>query len=271
MQVAHTRSELGAALSGLRRPLGLVPTMGALHGGHEALMVDAARRCPAVAVSIFVNPLQFGPAEDLDRYPRSLDDDLARCDKAGVDLVWAPAVSDVYPDGLPRVRVDPGPLGDTLEGAVRPGHFAGALTVVAKLLNLVRPDSAYFGEKDYQQLVLVRRMVRDLEFGLEITGIPTVREPDGLALSSRNRNLSADERERALSLSRALLAGRAATGEGPGAVLDAAAAELNGVDLDYLELRAADLGAAPSSGAARLLVAARFGTTRLIDNVAVEL
>jgi pantoate--beta-alanine ligase len=271
MLVAHTRSDLAAALSGLPRPVGLVPTMGALHDGHEALMAEAGRRCPTVVVSIFVNPLQFGADEDLDRYPRALDEDLARCDKAGAGVVWVPAVSDVYPDGPPAVRVDPGPLGRKLEGAVRPGHFAGALTVVAKLLNLVRPDVAVFGEKDYQQLVLVQRMVRDLELGVEITGIPTVREPDGLALSSRNAYLTEDERERAVALSRALFAGRAASSAGPAEVLAAAAAELTGVDVDYLELRAQDLGAAPPSGPARLLVAARVGATRLIDNVAVEL
>ena len=144
--------------------------------------------------TIFVNPLQFGPNEDYDRYPRTFDADLERCQAAGVDLVWAPAVDDMYSRGQPQVTVSPGPLGEILEGAARPGHFAGVLTVVAKLLNSVRPDRAYFGEKDYQQLVLVRRMVADLDLAVEIVAVPTVREPDGLALSSRNAYLSTDDR-----------------------------------------------------------------------------
>jgi pantoate--beta-alanine ligase len=200
-----------------------------------------------------------------------LHDDLARCEGAGVQLVWAPGVEDVYPDGPAQVRVDPGPLGHDLEGARRPGHFAGALTVVAKLLNIVRPNTAVFGEKDYQQLVLVRRMVRDLELGVDIAAVATVRDPDGLAMSSRNRYLSEDERGRALALSRALAAGRAAGGAGPAPVLAAAEAAVSGVDVDYLDLRAPDLGVAPSSGPARLLIAARIGSTRLIDNTAVRL
>jgi pantoate--beta-alanine ligase len=271
MHVARTRPELAAARSGLSGEVALVATMGALHAGHEALIAEAARRCAAVVVSIFVNPLQFGPDEDLDRYPRTLDDDLARCERAGVDVVWTPAVEDVYPEGPARVRVDPGPLGRELEGAARPGHFAGALTVVTKLLNLVRPHTATFGEKDYQQLVLVRRMVRDLDLPVDVAAVATVREPDGLALSSRNRYLSEDERVRAVALSRALSAGRAAAGGGPAEVLAAAEAALVGVDVEYLELRAPDLGAAPPSGPARLLVAARIGVTRLIDNGAVDL
>jgi pantoate--beta-alanine ligase len=171
------------------------------------------------------------------------------------------------------VTVDPGPLGDLLEGASRPGHFAGVLTVVTKMLGLLRPDVAVFGEKDYQQLALVRRAVADLELGVEIVGVPTVREPDGLALSSRNRYLSAAERVRATALSRALRAGADAGPDGAGAVLAASTAELAGadIDVDYLALRSPDLGAAPGAGAARLLVAARIGTTRLIDNVPLTL
>ena len=201
--------------------------------------------------------------------------DLDVCRDAGVDLVWAPGVEDVYPrGGGTQVRVEPGPTGDLLEGKVRPGHFAGVLTVVAKFLNLVRPQRAYFGEKDYQQLTLIRLMTDDLDLGSEIVGVPTVREADGLALSSRNVFLSEDERRRALVLSRALFAGRDAAGQGALAVIAAATgvlARAPGVDVDYLELRDADLGEISARGAARLLVAARIGTTRLIDNLGVDL
>jgi pantoate--beta-alanine ligase len=248
--------------------------MGALHAGHAALLDAARAECASVVATIFVNPTQFGPAEDLDRYPRTLEADLAMCERGGVDLVWTPDVVDVYPHGLARTAVTAGPLGDELEGAVRPGHFAGVLTVVAKFLNLVRPDRAYFGEKDYQQLTLVRRMALDLELPVAIAGVPTVREPDGLALSSRNVYLSADERAEAVALSRALSAGRAAAADGAAAVLAAARsvlAEHPAVVVDYLELRSAELEPVPPSGAARLLVAARVGRTRLIDNAAVTL
>ncbi len=270
--VAHSRADLAGALAQLQAPVVLVPTMGALHDGHRALITRARDVAGSVVVSIFVNPLQFGPNEDLARYPRTLDADVAMCTAEGVDLAWAPSVEDVYPGGPARVRVDPGPLGAILEGVSRPTHFAGMLTVVAKLLNLVRPAVALFGEKDYQQLVLITRMVADLELGVGVAGVPTVREPDGLALSSRNVYLSADDRARALALSRALTAGRAAAGTAQD-VLTAAWAVLRaaGVDPDYLDLRGADLGDAPEHGPARLLVAARFGTTRLIDNTAIEL
>ena len=185
----HTRAELAAARDALTGTVGVVMTMGALHSGHETLLRAARERADHVLVTIFVNPLQFGPNEDFDRYPRTLDADLEICRRAGADLVFAPAVADMYPDGQPRVRVDPGPLGEELEGASRPGFFHGVLTVVLKLLQLTRPDLAFFGEKDYQQLTLVRRMARDLDVPVEIVGVPTVREPDGLALSSRNRYL----------------------------------------------------------------------------------
>jgi pantoate--beta-alanine ligase len=270
--LAHSRADLANALDPLTGPVGLVPTMGALHDGHRALMTHARQVCESVVVSIFVNPLQFGVGEDLGKYPRTLDADLQMCAAEGVDVVWAPAVEDVYPGGPAQVRVDPGPLGSILEGSSRPTHFAGMLTVVAKLLNLVRPAVAFFGEKDYQQLVLITRMVADLELGVGIAGVPTVREADGLALSSRNVYLSAEDRVRALALSRALAAGRDAGG--PAAdVLAAAWTVLHdaGVAPDYLDLRGTDLGDAPEHGAARLLVAARIGTTRLIDNVAVTL
>lgn len=270
--VAHSRSDLANALDALDGPVGLVPTMGALHDGHRALVREARRVSQSVVVSVFVNPLQFAPTEDLARYPRTLDADVEMCAAEGVDVVWAPGVEDVYPGGPAQVRVDPGPVGSILEGTSRPTHFAGMLTVVAKLLNLVRPAAAFFGEKDYQQLVLITRMAADLELGVGIAGVPTVREADGLALSSRNVYLSAEERVRALTLSRALLAGRDAAGSAQD-VLGAAWRVLReaAVEPDYLDLRGTDLGNVPEHGAARLLVAARFGTTRLIDNMAVHL
>jgi pantoate--beta-alanine ligase len=274
--VVRTRAELATALAALRaggRRLALVPTMGALHEGHLALVRAATARADAVVASIFVNPLQFAAGEDLDRYPRTPEADLVALAAGGVELVFAPPVEEMYPAGRPAVTVDPGPLGGLLEGASRPGHFAGVLTVVTKLFGLLRPDVAVFGEKDYQQLTLIRRAAADLELGVEVVGVPTVREPDGLALSSRNRYLSGAARARALSLSRALRAGVTAAPAGAGAVLAAATAELAdpGVVVDYLALRGADLGAAPDTGPARLLVAARVGGTRLIDNVPLVL
>ncbi|MBE7187036.1 pantoate--beta-alanine ligase [Jatrophihabitans endophyticus] len=274
MRLVRTRAEFEAARAGLIGPVGLVPTMGALHAGHAALLRAARDGCASVVTTNFVNPLQFGPGEDLARYPRTLDADLAVCEREGVDLVWAPDVDDVYPHGGSQTTVQPGPLGGELEGAVRPGHFAGVLTVVAKFFGLVRPDRAFFGEKDYQQLTLVRRMAHDLELRVDVLGVPTVRESDGLALSSRNVYLTPDDRARALALSRALRAGAAAADQGADAVLAVAAAVLGaeaGVEVDYLALRGDALDEPPASGAARLLVAARVGATRLIDNVAVQL
>jgi pantoate--beta-alanine ligase len=274
MKVVQTRAEFAAVRASLAGPVGLVPTMGALHAGHVALLQAARMDCAAVVTTNFVNPMQFGPSEDLTRYPRTLDADLSLCEQAGVDVVWAPAVEDVYRNGDLQVTVEPGPLGDELEGEVRPGHFTGVLTVVAKFLNLVRPDRAYFGEKDYQQLTLIGRLVDDLDLAIEIVGVPTVREPDGLALSSRNVYLGPDERRRALALSRALFAGQASAGDGAVAVITMATGVLAAepaIAVDYLELRGADLGAVPEHGPARLLVAARVGATRLIDNVAVAL
>jgi len=258
------------------RRIALVPTMGALHEGHREL-IRHARRVPGagvVAVSIFVNPLQFGPNEDLARYPRPLEADLQICRDEGVELVFAPGVDDMYPAGAATTTVDPGPLGAELEGAVRPGHFAGVLTVVAKLFHVVAPDVAFFGEKDYQQLVLITKMVADLNFPLAVVGVPTVREPDGLALSSRNAYLSSEQRPLAATLQGALAAGAAVSARGPEAVLATARAVLDAepvIDVDYLELRDPDLGRDPQAGRARLLVAARLGTTRLIDNIAVLL
>jgi pantoate--beta-alanine ligase len=269
--VAHSRSELAAARARTTGTVALVPTMGALHAGHLALVRHAATLAEHVAVSIFVNPLQFGPGEDLDRYPRTLDADLELLAREGVALVFAPPPAEMYPQGRPAVTVDAGPLGNLLEGATRPGHFAGVLTVVTKLLGLVRPDVAVFGEKDYQQLALIRRTVADLELGVRIEGGKTVRDPDGLALSSRNRYLTPGQRRDALALSRALRRGADEGPNGAGAVLEAATEELRGVDLDYLALRGPDLGPAPAAGPARLLVAARVGTTRLIDNLPLTL
>ena len=270
-ELVRTRAELAAARAGVAGSLALVPTMGALHDGHAELIRLAGTLADVVAVSIFVNPLQFGPAEDLDRYPRTPERDVELLDRLGVRLVFAPGVAEMYPDGRPAVTVDPGPLGALLEGASRPGHFAGVLTVVTKLLGLVRPDVAVFGEKDYQQLALIRRTVADLELGVRIVGGPTVRDPDGLALSSRNRYLSAEQRQQALALPRSLRAGADEGSNGAGAVLKAATEALRGIDVDYLALRGVDLGAAPAAGPARLLVAARIGTTRLIDNVPLTL
>lgn len=275
--VTRTRDELDTALKPFRADqvgIGFVATMGALHAGHIALMRAARARAPALVVSIFVNPLQFGPNEDFSRYPRPLDADLEMCSAEAVDVVFAPSNIVVYPTGDPSVTVDPGPLADDLEGASRPGHFRGVLTVVAKLFGLVRPELSVFGQKDYQQLALIEAMTRDLSMTVEIVGIPIVREPDGLALSSRNRYLAADERARALALLSALRAGAEAGPAGPDEVRSAGLAVLDaaqGVDPDYFEVRATDLGPAPQSGPGRMLTAARVGSTRLIDNMAVRL
>ena len=277
--VAATRGELTDLLAAARaegRQVGLVPTMGALHEGHAHLLRVARDRIaegPVVA-SIFVNPLQFGAGEDLDRYPRTFEADLKLCEREGVDVVFAPSLDEVYPGGQPLVTVEPGPLGAVLEGEVRPGHFRGVLTVVAKLFGLVRPDLAVFGEKDYQQLVLVRRMVADLCLGVHVVGAETQRESDGLAMSSRNRYLTEEQRREAAVLNRALRAAQRAGAYGVPAALDAARSELGAagdLDLDYLAITDPDLAplteqpGAPAE--ARILVAARLGSTRLIDNL----
>jgi pantoate--beta-alanine ligase len=304
MIVANTRAELEAARDKLTGPVVLVPTMGALHDGHRALLRRARELAGpggSVAVSIFVNPLQFGPNEDLDSYPRTLDVDLTACQAEGADLVFAPSVREMYPQEQ-LIRVDPGPTGQILEGEFRPGFFYGVLTVVLKLFSLVRPDIAVFGQKDAQQLVLVRRMCADFGLGIEIEAVPTVRAADGLALSSRNKYLSAEERTVAPVLYRALSAGAAAAGAGPAAVLAAAQAVLDDAVLDdagrtrpagpvladtapdntvprvdYLALVDARsyapvlLDDLDFHGSAVLAIAARVGTTRLIDNVIVGL
>ncbi|MET3961441.1 pantoate--beta-alanine ligase [Marmoricola sp. OAE513] len=275
---ADSRADLVSALAAHGGRVGFVPTMGALHDGHLALIHRARAEVGtsgAVVVSIFVNPTQFAPGEDLDRYPRTLEADLAACAEAGADIVFTPAVAEMYPAGLDGgVTVDPGALGSVLEGSSRPTHFRGVLTVVAKLFGLVRPDVAVFGQKDYQQLALIRRMAAELCLGVEVVGVETVREPDGLALSSRNRFLDADQRREAVVLSRALFAAREDAARGAAAALGAARAQLRTshvVDLDYLEITGTDLGPAPQSGEARMLVAARVGSTRLIDNIALTL
>ncbi|PIM71081.1 pantoate--beta-alanine ligase [Streptomyces sp. JV178] len=318
--VLRTADELHARTRAGRRAV--VMTMGALHEGH-ATLVRTAREIAGpegeVVVTVFVNPLQFGAGEDLDRYPRTLDADVKLAEQSGADVVFAPAVDEVYPGGEPQVRVTAGPMGERLEGSSRPGHFDGMLTVVAKLLHLTRPDVALYGQKDAQQLALIRRMVRDLNFGVDVVAVPTVREPDGLALSSRNRYLSAQERRTALALSQALFAGRdrhaaqealrararevpatraraealSALGEsraaadahamakaapgGPAAVRAAARLVLDEalrmkppLELDYLALvDPSDFTDIPDdfTGEAVLAVAARVGTTRLIDNI----
>jgi pantoate--beta-alanine ligase len=266
-------SDVTRALRTTGRRVVLVPTMGALHDGHLAL-VRTARRVPGavVVVSIFVNPLQFGAGEDLEAYPRTLDDDLAALRGEGVEIVFAPTAAEMYPHGQ-RTTVRPGPLGAELEGDSRPTHFAGMLTVVLKLLQIVRPDRAYFGEKDYQQLVLVRQMSDDLDLDVQIVGVPIVREADGLAMSSRNRYLDEVDREQAGALSAALLAGMYAASRGVSEALDAARAvldEVPAIEVDYLEVRDPWLGPAPAEGPARLLVAARLGRTRLLDNIAID-
>jgi pantoate--beta-alanine ligase len=257
------------------RTVGFVPTMGFLHEGHSSLMALAGRETGFVAVSIFVNPLQFGLAEDLEAYPRDLDRDLEACEREGVDLVFAPDADEMYPGGSPEVTVDPGPLGDRLEGAARPGHFRGACTVVAKLLGIVGPCRAYFGEKDAQQLFIVRRMARDLDLPAEVVGCPTVREPDGLALSSRNTYLSPEERRAAACLYESLA--RAAWlvegGERDARVLRAELARRIGAEplagLDYVAVVDEETFEEVDRlrGPARALVAARIGPARLIDNL----
>jgi pantoate--beta-alanine ligase len=267
-------TRVSRALRSTGRRVMLVPTMGALHDGHLAL-VRAAKRVPGsvVMVSVFVNPLQFGAGEDLGAYPRVLEDDLTLLRSEGVEVAFTPTAAAMYPDG-PRTGVQAGPLGAELEGAARPTHFAGALTVMLKLLQIVRPDRVFFGEKDYQQLVLVRQMVADFNLGVQVVGVPTVREADGLAMSSRNRFLDPAQRDDAAALSAALLAGAHAAAGGAEAAVAAAGAVLAAVpriDVDYLQARDCALGPPPGLGPGRLLVAAKVGATRLLDNAAITI
>src|SRR3954449_13163550 len=270
--VARTRAELAVERGRLQGRGAVVMTMGALHDGHATLFRRARERYEAVVATIFLNPLQFGPGEDLAKYPRTLDADLDLCIREGVDLVFAPGPDVVYPEGDPGVRVSAGRLGAVLEGASRPGHFDGVLTVVAKLLHLTRPAAALFGQKDAQQLLIIRRMVRDLDFGVDVVAVPTVREADGLAMSSRNLYLTALDREVALTLVRSLRAGGAAASEGASAVRRAARDVLVAEPLvlvDYLVLvHPESLEDVPEwySGPALLAVAAPGGVSPLIDN-----
>lgn len=277
LTVHHQPAEIttvSRALRAVGRQVVLVPTMGALHAGHIEL-VRQAKRVPGsvVIVSIFVNPLQFGEGEDLDAYPRTLDNDVEMLRAEGVELVFAPNAAAMYPEG-PRTVIHPGPLGAELEGASRPTHFAGMLTVVCKLFQIAVPHAALFGEKDYQQLALVRQMVKDLNLDVKVVGVPTVRESDGLALSSRNAYLSDEQRTLATTISAALVAGAHAAADGARSVLTTARSVLDavpGITIDYLELRGLSLEPAPEVGDGRLLVAARIGSTRLIDNVGVPI
>jgi pantoate--beta-alanine ligase len=258
------------------RRIGLIPTMGYLHEGHLALVDAARQRAESVILSIFVNPLQFGPTEDLARYPRDLPRDRALAAGRGVDALFIPSVEILYPAGW-ETRVIPGPTAERWEGAARPGHFAGVLTVVAKLFHLVEPDLACFGQKDIQQLTLVRRMVRDLDWSIEIIGVPTVREADGLALSSRNAYLSADDRRRALGLSRALQAARQAWCEGEHrasfieATMRRELARYPELVVEYIAIVEPETLApvATVDGRTVVALAARVGGTRLIDNISL--
>jgi pantoate--beta-alanine ligase len=284
VKVARTRNELREALVPARREgrtVGLVPTMGYLHEGHLSLLEAARRRCDVTVMSLFVNPAQFGPSEDLASYPRDETRDLEFASGAGVDLVYAPSAEEVYPEGFATTVEVGGRLTDVLCGSPErrgPGHFRGVTTVVAKLFNSVQPDVAFFGQKDAQQAVVIRRMVADLAFPVEIVVCPTVREPDGLALSSRNAYLSEAERPRALALSRGLRAAERAAREGQrstDAIVAAAAEELReaGVDPEYLEARdAEDLSPVAELNGRPVLVAvaAQVGKARLIDNVIIE-
>ncbi len=275
MQIVRTSEELSRALAALAGTLALVPTMGALHAGHIALIAAAKTRAEAVAASIFVNPAQFGANEDLSRYPRPETADAAMLGAAGCDLLWMPAVDDIYPPGF-STNISVAGVSQRWEGEARPGHFDGVATIVAKLLLSVRPDIALFGEKDFQQLAVIRRMVADLNLPVEIVGVPTVRESDGLALSSRNAYLSADERVRAVALPEALDAARKAIlGEAPVSQVLARAKQslidAGFLKIDYLALVDGDSldPIEQAQAGARLIVAATIGTTRLIDNLAL--
>ncbi|HEX8839947.1 MAG TPA: pantoate--beta-alanine ligase [Sphingomicrobium sp.] len=275
MQIVRNSEELARARRDMQGTVALVPTMGALHAGHMALIAQARRRADKVVASIFVNPTQFGANEDFGRYPRQEGQDASVLEQAGCDLLWAPSVHDIYPDGF-ATTVSVSGVSDLWEGEARPGHFDGVATVVAKLLLSVSPDVALFGEKDFQQLAVIRRLVIDLNIPVEIVGVPTVREPDGLALSSRNAYLSPDERQQAAALPRALQASRAAIVNGTpvAEVLHEARASLRDAGfsrIDYFDLVDAETfePLEQPEGSMRLIAAAVIGTTRLIDNIAV--
>ncbi len=281
MILTESPDELRAFLEQARRAgrsVGLHPTMGSLHGGHLTIVRRAAAETDVVVVSVFVNPLQFGPGEDFDAYPRNLERDCAQAEEAGADVVFAPSTASMFPEE-PQVTVRVNRLADVLEGAHRPGHFDGVATIVTKLLALAGPCHAYFGEKDYQQLVVVRHLVDDLSLPAVVVGCPTVREPDGLALSSRNAYLSAAERSAATVLYHSLLAGKRAVEEegitDVGEVrtaITAVARRQELFDLDYAEVVGPDTLSVPAEVRAevRLLIAGRLGKTRLIDNLAAN-
>ena len=276
MKAIRTIAELRAELATAPRPVGLVPTMGYFHDGHLSLIRAARAANETVVVSLFVNPTQFGPTEDLEAYPRDEQRDLALAEAEGADIVFAPSVEEVYPPGF-DTTVEVAGLTEPLDGAARPGHFKGVTTIVTKLLNMVGPDAAYFGQKDAQQALVIRKLVADLNIPVRIEVCPTIREPDGLAMSSRNAYLSEEERQRALALSRALRAAESAVQRcelDADAVIAAARRELDeaGIDPEYLELRSAtDLTPAERvNGATLLAVAARVGRARLIDNTMLK-
>jgi len=280
MQLVGTIAEVRRELDARRAAgasVGLVPTMGYLHDGHGSLFRRARAECDVVAASIFVNPLQFGAHEDLSTYPRDLDRDRALAEREGVDLLLVPSVEEMYPTPI-LTSVSVAEIPDRLEGASRPGHFTGVATVVAKLLNVFGPDRAYFGDKDWQQIAVIRRMVHDLSFPVDIVACPTVREPDGLAMASRNAYLSAQERAVAPTVHRALAAGADAitAGERSPAAVEKVMAEVVATEpafeLDYaVAVDAATLAPVdPLAGDVRLLIAARLGRPRLIDNIGVR-
>jgi pantoate--beta-alanine ligase len=276
MRIVRTISELRAVIKSMReggQRIGFVPTMGYLHEGHASLIRQSTARCGCTVVSVFVNPTQFGPEEDLARYPQDLERDQSLCLKLGVDVLFLPEASEIYPTGF-CTFVEPGPLGQELCGQFRPGHFRGVATVVAKLFNIVQPDLTFFGQKDLQQTVIIRRMVRDLNMPVDILVAPTIREADGLALSSRNTYLSAEERKRSLGISRGLLAAEAAFQAGErqaSRLVSMVQQQLGALDevqyctlVDFLSLETVE---GEITRHAAICVAARVGKTRLIDNV----
>lgn len=273
MKTITTSADLAVARAQLNGSVGFVPTMGALHRGHLSLVERARAECDAVVVSVFVNPLQFGPSEDFASYPRDESADAGLLADAGADLLFLPAVEEMYPPGR-STTVSVGPIGEVLEGADRPGHFDGVATVVAKLFNLVDPTVAYFGQKDAQQVAVIKQMVRDLSFDIEVSVCPTIREPDGLAMSSRNAYLSPEERSRAPAIYRAMVAGAETLREED---FDAAEKKMwdllvtEGLDPSYASVvDPTTFGPPPADGPVLLVVAARLGSTRLIDNLPTD-
>lgn len=280
MQIITSISEMRSLAEGFRkqgRTIGFVPTMGFLHAGHVSLMARARQECDVVVASIFVNPTQFGPSEDYDRYPRDEKGDRAACEAAGVDVLFMPTAADMYPE-KPIVFVNVEGISEILEGAIRPGHFRGVATVVSKLFNMVKPHKAFFGQKDYQQCAVIKRMVKDLNMGVDVVTLPTVREGDGLAMSSRNSYLSADDRRKATAIHRALASAERLIKTGVRApaklknAMQSVLDEEQGIVVDYIEIADPET-LAPLSSAKDgmvLLVAVRVGGTRLIDNLVIE-